>query len=131
MMNTVVALSLFASAVTAQQVTSAPKALFKQASSLQLGGVFAEDDGYQVCIDAGNLILDCGEQWGGPDEIQNLPPDEILGCACCDSGRPVYSDYASCSSYMASEMSGFTSEAEGKFNIGFIVKYHATFHFKY
>ncbi|KAK0386133.1 hypothetical protein NLU13_5970 [Sarocladium strictum] len=112
MKDFVIALSLVATVVAAQQFISAPRAVFKRVSSLDLGGIFAEKDGYQICVDAGDLILECGERWGGPDEIANLPPDEIFGCACCDSGRPVYSDYQSCSSYMASEMAGLTSEAD-------------------
>ena len=105
------ALSLLASSASAQQITDAPKALFNQA--FKVAALDANDDGYQECIDAGMVLLNCGDEWGGPDQIANIAPTELLGCACCDSGTSVWPGYSSCSSYMTAEMPGFSSEAGG------------------
>ncbi|KAH8172109.1 hypothetical protein LIA77_08877 [Sarocladium implicatum] len=109
MKNTILTLSLLASSASAQQITAAPKALFNEA--FKVAALDSADDGYQACLDSGMVLLNCGDEWGGPDEIANKSPDELLGCACCESGTSVWPGYSSCSSYMTAEMAGFSSEA--------------------
>lgn len=116
MKNAAIALSLLTGAVTAQQATSAPRALLSLASSLNIGAVNADDDGAQICLDASTILLECGEQWGDIEDIENasnLDPDEVLGCACCDGSRPIASDFDACSSYMVESMTLYSSEASG------------------
>lgn len=113
MQNTIVALSLLAGSVSAQQVTASPKSLFKAASSFNIKAVnnAAEDD-ISYCLDAEAVLLECADSWGGPDEILNQDPEDVINCACCDGATPIYSDYASCASYMEEEMPAFTEEAD-------------------
>ncbi|KAL2204846.1 hypothetical protein CC79DRAFT_921360 [Sarocladium strictum] len=114
MKSAALTLSLLAGAVTAEQATSAPKGLLSLASSLNIGAVNAQDDGAQVCLDASTILLECGEQWGDIEDLDNasqLDEDEVLGCACCDGSRPIASDFDACSSYMVESMTLYSSEA--------------------